>query len=593
MVSRLTELTKLLSEAQAKRVRAESKVGSVDNRKSGDSSLLDDETVKDLRTKLKDAESEYSALSRLVTGEYPKLVELRGRIDSLRKTVHEERGVNLAALKTEYESNLAAEKMLVQQFKEELNKAHEMSTQLIQYNLLQRDATLLRDLTQSVLKALNETEISASSVNSNVFVSDYAPLPRIPSAPRRNIIVVFSLMLGLVAGVALAVLREVIDSTIRVSDDAQAALGLPTLGIIPSFKALGATNLMESEEGLRGKIAGLLPYIRRLPNLPRLPFLKRDDHGPTSNADETYDASSEQDSDESMIYPSISSEDPIVRDEIESVKESQPAEAHTTLNGTVPVFPTMPPGMLALPEAGVLDALRTLRANILFSSTQNVSRVIMVASGREREGKTSVISNLAVTFARASQKTLLIDGDLRRPKIARRFGIPAENFGLVDFLAGQADLEEILVPSAVSNLMVIPAGSSTLNPTELLGSEKMVALIAVLRERFDVILLDAAPVLPVADALILAQHAETVIFVVRSGRTEKAVAQEAVRRLRRVGARVRGLVLNDFDPGAGDYSSDRYSVSHYTVIDATSIPVAQNGAAPGGFTPDDSRRAVG
>ena len=101
---------------------------------------------------------------------------------------------------------------------------------------------------------------------------------------------------------------------------------------------------------------------------------------------------------------------------------------------------------------------------------------------------------------------------------------------------------------------------------------------------------DSAPVVTVADFLVFAQLAESVMFVVRSGRTEKAVAQEAVRRLRRVGAKVRGVVLNDFDPGYGSYSSDRYSVSHYKIITPK---------RPGADTqtpddrPDSPRRAMG
>lgn len=543
MLSHLMDLNKLLTSTQKQRVETESKYGRIVEGKNGSSPILDDETIKDLRTKLKDAESEYAALSQLVTGEYPKLIELQAKIESLRGTIHQEREGNLAALKTQYQTDVAAEKLIYQQFEDQLKKAHEMSKQLVQYNFLQRESASLRDLSQSVLKALNETKIGASSSKSNVSISDYAPIPRTPSAPRRGIIIVFSVILGVLSGVGLAVIREVLDSTIKVSDDAQAALGIPTLGIIPSFAAHGGKDLMDRPVGPVAKVVAHIPWLRdRFPQgaTPK-PIINPTKEEPQI-APETLDEAMPIDGD--VVAGSIG----VTEDQTPAVDPSLPAA-------------------VAVPQAAVLDALRTLRANILFSSTQNSSRVIMVASSREREGKTSVVTNLAVTFARASQRTLLIDGDFRRPKVAKRFGVAKDHLGLVDLLAGQAELKEILIPSGIDNLTLLPAGSDTLNPTELLGSEKMASLIQFLRGEFDVILLDSAPVLPVADSLVLAQFAETVLFVIRSGKTEKAVAQDAVRRLRRVGARVRGLVLNDFDPGVGSYSSDRYSVSPYNVVE--------------------------
>ena len=547
MLSHLMDLNKLLTSTQKQRVETESKYGRISEGKSGASPILDDETIKDLRTKLKDAESEYAALSQLVTGEYPKLIELQAKIESLRGTIHQEREGNLAALKTQYQTDVAAEKLIHQQFEDQLKKAHEMSKQLVQYNFLQRESASLRDLSQSVLKALNETKIGASSSKSNVSISDYAPIPRTPSAPRRGIIIVFSVILGVLAGVGIAVIREVLDSTIKVSDDAQAALGIPTLGIIPSFAAHGGKDLMDRPVGAVAKVVAHIPWLRdRFPN--------------ASDPKPLVDPAKDE--------PRIDPEGTDIPESDAMTSEGEViAGSIGVTEADVPTVDPSLPAAVAVPQAAVLDALRTLRANILFSSTQNSSRVIMVASSREREGKTSVVTNLAVTFARASQRTLLIDGDFRRPKVAKRFGIAKDHLGLVDLLAGQAELKEILIPSGIENLTLLPAGSDTLNPTELLGSEKMASLIHFLRGEFDVILLDSAPVLPVADSLVLAQFAETVLFVIRSGKTEKAVAQDAVRRLRRVGARVRGLVLNDFDPGVGSYSSDRYSVSPYNVVE--------------------------
>jgi capsular exopolysaccharide synthesis family protein len=528
----LAELGKLISTAKANRSVSESKLQKLSERKKLDTTFLDDETVRDIRTKLKEAEGEYSALSRLVTSEYPKLQEIQAKIDSYKRTIREQREENLGALQVEHQSDLAAEQLLIQQFEAQLNKAHEMSGELVQYNFLQREAASLRELTQSILKTFNETKIGASTVQNNVVITDYAPIPSSPSAPRRGIIITFSVVLGLLAGIGLALIVEVLDSTIKVSDEAQKALGLPTLGIIPSFPQMIGRPDDDREKSIKEKV---VTAVRRLPWINKVGNEDADDGSISLSPTAT--------SAENSTQPSVS---------VESLCTNQQ-------QGN-PLF---------MPEVGVLDALRTLRANILFSSTQNSYRVIMAASGKEREGKTSILSNLAVTFARASQRTLIIDADLRRPKVGRRFGIKENQLGLVDFLAGQASLEDVLVKGPVENLSIITAGSPTVNPTELLGSEKMARLIGTLKQHFDVILLDSAPVLPVADSLMLARLADTVIVVIRSGRTEKVVAQETLRRLRRVGADVRGVVMNDFKSGNGSYSSDRYSVSRYGVVHST------------------------
>ena len=553
----LAELGKLISNAKANRSVSESKLQKLSERpKKNDTTFLDDATIKDIRTKLKEVESEYASLSKLVTSEYPKLQELQGKIGSYKRTIAEQRDENLAALQIEHESDLASEQLLVKQFEDQLQKAHEMSGELVQYNFLQREATSLRELTQSVLKSLNETKIGASTAQNNVVITDYAPIPSSPSAPRRGIIITFSLILGLIAGIGLALLFEVLDSTIKVSDEVQKALGLPTLGIIPTFPQMIGRRDDDREKSLKEKI---VEGLRQLPLIKK--FTREDD-------------------DESISL------DPRAVAGRRANGENMPSISVESLGSVLPV----PGNPLIMPEVGVLDALRTLRANILFSSTQNANRVIMAASGKEREGKTSVLSNLAVTFARATQRTLIIDADLRRPKVGRRFGIKEDQLGLVDFLVGQASLEDVLVKGPVDNLTILTAGSQTVNPTELLGSEKMAKLMQTLKQHFDVILLDSAPVLPVADSLMLSQVADTVIVVIRSGRTEKAVAQETLRRLRRVGADVRGVVLNDFNPGNGSYSSDWYSVSKYGVVNSTAKPV---GSGSDKDPNNEPRRAVG
>jgi polysaccharide biosynthesis transport protein len=210
---------------------------------------------------------------------------------------------------------------------------------------------------------------------------------------------------------------------------------------------------------------------------------------------------------------------------------------------------------VSAPQASVSEALRTIRASILLSSADNPYRLVLVTSANKGDGKTTLVSNLAITLAQASHRTLLIDCDLRQSRVRRLFSLPKGKAGLVDFLTNQASLEEIICPTTVENLEVVTAGSVPPNPAELIGSQKMGQLLKLLKEHYDYILLDAPPVIPVADSLMLSRHVDGVIVVVRSNSTERVPAQETVRRLQRVKARILGVVLNDVAANSPHYGS--------------------------------------
>ncbi len=218
---------------------------------------------------------------------------------------------------------------------------------------------------------------------------------------------------------------------------------------------------------------------------------------------------------------------------------------------------------ISAPHAAVSEALRTIRAGILLSSADNPVRVVMVTSSKASEGKTTLSANLAVTLAQASYRTLLIDSDLRHPRASSYFGISASSVGLVHYLVGAADKTSIISDTAVPNLSVISPGAPSPNPAELVGSSKMNQLLKELSETFDYIVIDSPPVLPVADSLMLSRNVDGLIFVVRSGETERPAAKEAVRRLRRVAAPLLGVVVNGLAGSVKTYSIDNYSISSY------------------------------
>jgi tyrosine-protein kinase Etk/Wzc len=189
------------------------------------------------------------------------------------------------------------------------------------------------------------------------------------------------------------------------------------------------------------------------------------------------------------------------------------------------------------------EAFRALRTNVTFVGAEKPLQFVSVTSPGPGEGKSTTAANLAVALAQGGQRTLLIDGDLRRPLIHRAFAMVQEP-GLTDVLVGHAQAREVIRPDAAPGLDVLPSGAIPPNPSELLGSAAMQALIGALRRDYHYIIMDTPPTLPVTDASVVASSADAAILVLRSGDTEETAAQRAMDQLQRVHARIAGVVLN-------------------------------------------------
>jgi polysaccharide biosynthesis transport protein len=192
------------------------------------------------------------------------------------------------------------------------------------------------------------------------------------------------------------------------------------------------------------------------------------------------------------------------------------------------------------------EAYRHLRTSLLFSQESGALRSLMVTSAVAAEGKTTTAANLAVAFAHQGMRVIIVDADLRKPRLHKVFDVSREP-GLADALVGRANLIEIERPTEVDGLTVISAGSATMHPSELLGSDRMRKLVEALEEQCDLVVIDSAPVLVAGDASIVGNVVDGAVLVLRAGQTDKRVAHAAVLQLRNVHAKVLGAVLNDPD----------------------------------------------
>ncbi|MDL5206284.1 polysaccharide biosynthesis tyrosine autokinase [Streptomyces sp. ALI-76-A] len=188
------------------------------------------------------------------------------------------------------------------------------------------------------------------------------------------------------------------------------------------------------------------------------------------------------------------------------------------------------------------EAFRKLRTNLQFSQVDDPPRIIVVTSSVPGEGKTNIAMNLARSLAETGVSTCLVDGDLRRPCVAPAFGL-IQDGGLTTVLIGQARIEDVM-QQVDGGLSVLASGAVPPNPAELLASARMEEVLRELTDMYDIVIVDTAPLLPVADTVGLASFSQGALLVVRAGRTNRDQVRTAAESLERVGARVLGTVFS-------------------------------------------------
>ena len=212
------------------------------------------------------------------------------------------------------------------------------------------------------------------------------------------------------------------------------------------------------------------------------------------------------------------------------------------------------------PKSTFAEGVRNVRTNIVFTSTDKPRKSMLVTSTSQGEGKTFVVANLAITFAKTGKKTLLVDTDFRRPKVNKVFNV-AMKPGLSNHLIGECDLDSIIRDTGIPHLSVIPCGVIPPDPAEMLGTQGMEKFYKNICDRFDTILFDTPPSMVVTDAAVLSNIVDAVVFVVKSGTTVKGAAKRAVEQLTSKKRDVLGIIMNYADISRGGYYYHYYA--HY------------------------------
>ncbi len=213
-------------------------------------------------------------------------------------------------------------------------------------------------------------------------------------------------------------------------------------------------------------------------------------------------------------------------------------------------------------KSALMEALRNIRTSIIFSAPPDSLKSILITSAFPQEGKSTVAANLAIAISADGAKTLLVDGDMRRPKLHKMFGLK-NSVGLSNYLTSKLKIGDVLQETPFQNVKIISCGPIPPNPSELFGSYRMKELLAEAKTDFDRILFDGAPIFGISDSVILAKALDGVIQVVRFGKVTWDIGNKSRQRLQSLGIKITGVVINCVDVKKESYYYKYYDYNYH------------------------------
>ncbi|MGD8861773.1 MAG: CpsD/CapB family tyrosine-protein kinase, partial [Myxococcales bacterium] len=209
------------------------------------------------------------------------------------------------------------------------------------------------------------------------------------------------------------------------------------------------------------------------------------------------------------------------------------------------------------PKSSVAECARTMRTNLTFMAAEHPQRALVTTSASPKEGKSTVSVSLGISLAQSGKRVLLVDTDLRKPRLHKALGLSNAR-GVTTVLVGELELDQAITRTEVPGLELLPSGPIPPNPAELLHTPAFGKLVEELKRRYDLIIFDSPPLGVVTDAAVIAPQVDGVLMVVHSQKTTRDALRSSLRQLSDVGAQITGGVLNDVDPTSRQYGYGRY-----------------------------------
>jgi succinoglycan biosynthesis transport protein ExoP len=465
-------------------------------------------------------ERDYDARLKIYKPEWPAMVALKGEIEKIKQhiaaVVHEAVDTARKSAYATYETALRQEQAIEAEINKLKSQAMDQNSQAAEFQNLGVEIKTRRELLDKLLREQSENEVQArlqDTRDSNVHVVDRALVPGGPFYPSLRKDVSYGLLFGLLLGVGAALLIEFLDRTIKTAEEVERRIGLPTLAVIQDIDEAGKAYGYSGRYGYGyGYGAEPLPVARVRPGRgARASALAPDATGAGTAGT--------------------------------AGSQGGPAGwLERKKGGNAPTQIELVPH--ELPRTQISEAYRSLRTALLLSSAREL-KVVAVTSAAAGEGKTATATNLAIVLAQLGRPVLIVDADLRKPRLHQVFKISNQT-GLVSHLTSTVEADEIVLPTTIPNLWVTPSGPIAPNPSELLSSDRMFDWLRAARTRFEYIIIDTPPALAVTDATIVGVIADGVVLTLRSGKVTREEARLCRDRLRQADVRILGAVLNRY-----------------------------------------------
>ena len=513
VLQKLMELNAAVTEAKTDRVRLEvlyNKLNEFKNAKNKEEvvqsipTVVQSGLIQNLKANYAMVEKDFAMYSQRYGMKHPKIVQLNNELNTLRDNIIKEVERICKSITTEYEVARSRESTLVGVLEQQKNEVFAMGDKAIQYGVLKREVDTNRQMYDTLLTRMKETNLTEDLKTSNIRVLDYAEVPTKPFKPKKGLNILLGIIVGLACGIGIAFVMEYMDNTIRTQEDVEKYLKTALLGIVGHIPTYEEKTDLNSNEGK------LIP-------------------------DSLSKYASKSVKNVQSRFWGMLGRSPVDRQE----RSGNELIAHTS------------------PKHTITEAIKGIRTSIMFSHPDNPKRVILVTSTAPSEGKTLISANLTIVMAQTGKKVLIVDADLRKPSVHKIFHIDKSK-GLSNLLVKTCDLHTVAVSTKVPNVHAIACGPIPPNPSELLSSPAMAEFLEKAKKEYDWIIIDSPPVMTVTDARILARVVDGIVFVIKSNQTTREGAKKAVSYFSDVSDKILGTVINDVD-----FSRDKYYYQYY------------------------------
>ncbi len=505
--ARLLQLNEEYTKAQADRVKKEAAYNSIkDGTLAAAQVSTQGEALKKLTETQNEAQEHFAEVKNHFGINHPEYKKAQTRVDELAAQVESTKKSIAQRIEIEYHESVNREGMLEAAVKDTKTEFDNLNARSFEYQSLKREAESDKKLYEELIRRIKEAGINAGFQSNAIRVADTARPGLKPVFPKTWLNLVLAFLFATLFGVGAAVLSDVLDNTIRDPDQVARLLNTDVIGSLPAVK----------------------DWRRRLSPIQSMSMLNASNgHANGANGNGVNGHSSK-----SLNGKSHGKSSTLVK----------LAESEQVLSNYE-------------------EAIRTLRNSILLTDFDRQLKSVLLTSASPSEGKSTVAAHLAATHANQHKRTLLIDGDLRRPSVHRLFQVP-NSVGLANVLLEQISWRDAVIRmDAPKGLDILPAGPATRRASDLMGMG-LAQLIEEATREYDLVVLDAPPLLGFAEPLQMATAVDGVIVVARAGETSRKALSSVVGTLARLRANLVGVVLNEVhrQVSAGYY----YYYGHYS-----------------------------